>query len=63
MPYEIITIPFNETTKIFHTDELNKFCLNIKIVSNKIEFFQDGKYLHPELFPHKPCKYKFDLYV
>jgi len=43
MPYEIITIPFNTATKSFHSDELNKFCLNKRVLNNKIEFFSDGK--------------------
>ncbi len=41
--YEIITMPFNITTKSFHTDELNRFCLNKKILSSRVEFFQDEK--------------------
>ena len=43
MPYEIITMPFNITTKSFHTDELKRFCLNKKILSSRVEFFQDEK--------------------
>jgi superfamily II DNA helicase RecQ len=41
MSYEIVTIPFNSITKNFHTDELNKFCLNKKILNRQIEFFKN----------------------
>ncbi len=43
MPYEIITVPFNSATKCFHADELNRFCLNKKVLKTKIEFFCDEK--------------------
>jgi superfamily II DNA helicase RecQ len=42
--YEIITIPFNSITKTFNTDDLNAFCVNKKVISTKIEFFQDEKH-------------------
>jgi len=45
-----LTIAFNETTKSFYTDELNAFCLNKKIVSKKIEFFQDEKNVYWTVF-------------
>lgn len=41
--YEIITLPFNSITKTFNVDDLNTFCINKKVLSTKIEFFQDGK--------------------
>jgi len=41
--YEIITIPFNYITKSFHADDLNRFCLNKKIVNTKVKFFSDEK--------------------
>jgi len=50
MPHEIITIPFNSKTKGFYADELNKFCLNKKILSNKIEFFHDEKAVYWTVF-------------
>ena len=50
MPYEIITIPFSASTKSFHTDELNRFCHNKKIVSKRIEFFQDEKNIYWTVF-------------
>jgi superfamily II DNA helicase RecQ len=40
MTYEIINIPLSPATKTFNTEELNKFCLNKKIITHKIEFFQ-----------------------
>jgi superfamily II DNA helicase RecQ len=43
MAYEIITIPFNPTTKCFHADELNRFCLNKNVLNTKVEFFRDEK--------------------
>ena len=43
MKYEIINIPFDPLSKTFSPDDLNKFCLNKKIISSKVEFFQqDG---------------------
>jgi|TARA_Y100000031_G_C8161375_1_gene357158 superfamily II DNA helicase RecQ len=42
MAYEILTVPFNPVTKSFHTDNLNRFCMNKHIVSTKSEFFRDG---------------------
>ena len=50
MTYEIITIPFNAVTKSFHADELNRFCLNKKILNTKIEFFSDEKSPYWTLF-------------
>lgn len=43
MPFEIITIPFDPVGKSFHADDLNKFCLNKKVVNKKVEFFHDGE--------------------
>ena len=50
MPYEIVTIPFNKAAKIFHTDGLNKFCLNKKVLNIKIEFFRDDKNVYWTVF-------------
>jgi len=50
MSCEIITIPFNPTTKGFHADELNKFCLNKKILGKRIEFFKDEKTVYWTVF-------------
>jgi superfamily II DNA helicase RecQ len=41
--YEIITIPFDFVSKTFNVDDLNSFCINKKVISTKIEFFQDEK--------------------
>ena len=46
MAYEIITIPFNAITKSFHADDLNRFCINKKEITIKIEFFKDEKLSH-----------------
>jgi len=40
MAYEIINIPLSGNGKIFNAEELNKFCVNKKIIDRKIEFFQ-----------------------
>ena len=40
MSYEIINIPLSPATKSFNTEELNKFCLNKKIITTQVEFFQ-----------------------
>ena len=50
MAFAIITIPFNPATKSFHPDELNRFCLNKKIVAKKIEFFKDGEVVYWSVF-------------
>ena len=50
MSCEIITIPFNPATKGFHADELNKFCLNKKILEKRIEFFKDEKTVYWTVF-------------
>jgi len=50
MAYEIITIPFNENTRCFHADELNKFCLNKRVVSMKAEFFRDEQHKYRTVF-------------
>ncbi len=42
MPFEIITIPFNQEEKIFSAETLNKFCLNKKILSKRVEFFSSN---------------------
>ncbi len=44
MPFKIITIPFDDEKEIFLEDSLNQFCLNKKILSRRIEFFNlNGK--------------------
>ena len=40
MPFEIISIPFNTITKGFHTDDLNKFCINKRILAKEVTFFR-----------------------
>lgn len=50
MPFDIITIPFNTVSKCFYTEELNKFCLNKKILAKKIEFFKDEKTVYWTVF-------------
>ena len=42
MVFAIITVPFDAVTKAFHPDDLNRFCLNKKVLSQKVEFFKDG---------------------
>ena len=34
-------MPFNPVTESFHTDDLNRFCLNKKVLQTNVEFFQD----------------------
>ncbi|MDH5721678.1 MAG: HRDC domain-containing protein [Spirochaetia bacterium] len=41
MPYEIITLEFNQTTKTFNVDVLNEFCINKKVNLTKVEFFSN----------------------
>ncbi|MBA7551372.1 hypothetical protein ES705_43912 [subsurface metagenome] len=43
MAYEIITIAFDKENKIFSAEDLNRFCINKRVLSKKIEFFQDGE--------------------
>ncbi len=50
MAYEIITIPFNENIKCFHADELNKFCLNKRVIGAKAEFFRDEQNKYRTVF-------------
>jgi superfamily II DNA helicase RecQ len=40
MPFEILTIPFDFAKKIFSPEELNKFCINKKVLHKRIEFFK-----------------------
>ena len=37
--FSLFTIGFNENTKSFHCDELNKFCLNKRILYKQVSFF------------------------
>lgn len=48
--YEIVTIPFNSVTKTFNVDDLNAFCINKKVISTKIKFFQDEKHTYWAIF-------------
>lgn len=41
MPFQIFTIPFNPAKQTFITDELNAFCLNKRVLSKNVSFFQD----------------------
>lgn len=50
MTFAIITIPFDPVTKGFQPDELNRFCLNKKIVTKRIEFFKDGEAVYWSVF-------------
>jgi superfamily II DNA helicase RecQ len=44
MSFEILTIPFNSDTDLFNCDDLNRFCVNKKVVNSKTEFFNiNGK--------------------
>lgn len=43
MPFEIITIPFNSLSKTFDAGDLNDFCINKRVLSTKIEFFNNDK--------------------
>lgn len=62
MPYEIITVPFNESTKGFNTDPLNKFILNKRILHQTVTFFTDqarsywSVFLEYELFEQPASK-------
>jgi hypothetical protein len=53
MAFAIITIPFDPMTKGFHPDELNRFCLNKKIIAKKVEFFKDGEAVYWSVFIEK----------
>jgi superfamily II DNA helicase RecQ len=46
MPFRIITVPFDPGTGCLVEEELNRFCLNKRIVSSRAEFFtrHDGVY-------------------
>jgi len=50
MAFEIITVAFNTETKSFFTDELNKFCINKKIIDKKVEFFKDQTTVYYSVF-------------
>jgi hypothetical protein len=42
--FEILTVPFNSDTSLFNCDDLNRFCLNKRVISHKSEFFNvNGK--------------------
>jgi len=43
MAFAIITISFNPVTKSFHPDELNRFCLNKKILMKKVSSLKTVK--------------------
>jgi superfamily II DNA helicase RecQ len=44
LSFEIMTVPFNSDTSIFNCDDLNRFCLNKRVISHKSEFFNvNGK--------------------
>jgi hypothetical protein len=53
MAFAIITIPFDPVTKGFHPDELNRFCLNKKIIAKKVEIFKDGEAVYWSVFIEK----------
>ncbi len=40
--YKIITIPFNNKTELFDSEELNKFVFNKKIKNYQVQFFQNN---------------------
>lgn len=42
MAFEIITIPFDPVAKVFHTAELNAFCVNKNILSKNLKFFSQN---------------------
>ncbi len=39
MPFRVFTLPFDTGTGTFPEDELNRFCLNKRLLSHKAEFF------------------------
>ncbi len=43
MPHHVITIPFDPVHRVFHTDVLNEYCINKRIIAKQVVFFQvDG---------------------
>ena len=45
MPFEIITIPFHHGTRGFYADEMNRFCMNKKVIAAIPKFFaENGRY-------------------
>jgi hypothetical protein len=44
LSFEILTVPFNSDKSLFNCDDLNRFCLNKRVISHKSEFFSvNGK--------------------
>ncbi len=50
MAFAISAIPFDPITKSFHPEELNRFCLNKKIMAKRVEFFKDGEEAYWSVF-------------
>ncbi len=51
MPFEIITIPFNAVTGGFSSGDLNKICLNKRVLSKDVAFFREGDTSYCSIFP------------
>jgi superfamily II DNA helicase RecQ len=44
LSFEILTVPFNSDKSFFNCEDLNRFCLNKRVISHKSEFFNvNGK--------------------
>jgi len=43
LAFKIITVPFNHEKECFLEDDINRFCLNKRILSYKPEFFKNGE--------------------
>jgi superfamily II DNA helicase RecQ len=44
MSFEILTIPFSSDKGLFNCDDLNRFCVNKKVINSRTEFFNvNGK--------------------
>jgi superfamily II DNA helicase RecQ len=61
MAYKIINIPLSPGSKLFNADELNKFCINKKIIERKVEFFQhDGTAYWSVFIDYEPILDSFE---
>lgn len=50
MPYQIITVPFQEESQVFHPDALNTFVCNTRILQQQVEFFRSGNTVYWTVF-------------
>lgn len=61
MPFQIITIPFDPSLSVFHTDLLNDFLINKQLLSYRAEFFQQqSKFYWTVLVEYEPVLPKSD---